>query len=117
MMPGMIMLWYGSVATIPSGWSLCDGTLNTPDLRSRFVIGAHDGLPPNGVGGTTGHIHAFTGDGHAHDLPAGTDLHDAGGLGDWSHHTSTTPATGDTDGAGHMPPYWALCYIMKQPIP
>jgi hypothetical protein len=37
---GMIMLWSGSQATIPSGWLLCDGTGGTPDLRGRFIIGA-----------------------------------------------------------------------------
>lgn len=38
---GMIMMWSGSIATIPSGWLLCDGTNSTPDLRNRFVIGAY----------------------------------------------------------------------------
>ena len=37
---GMIMLWSGSSATIPSGWLLCDGSNSTPDLRNRFVVGA-----------------------------------------------------------------------------
>lgn len=38
---GMIMMWSGTIASIPSGWVLCDGTSSTPDLRNRFVIGAH----------------------------------------------------------------------------
>jgi microcystin-dependent protein len=37
---GAIMMWSGTVATIPSGWYLCDGTNSTPDLRDKFVIGA-----------------------------------------------------------------------------
>ena len=37
---GMIMMWSGTIATIPSGWLLCDGTNGTPDLRNRFIIGA-----------------------------------------------------------------------------
>ena len=37
---GMIMMWSGTIATIPSGWLLCNGTSGTPDLRNRFVIGA-----------------------------------------------------------------------------
>lgn len=37
---GMIMMWSGSIATIPSGWLLCDGSSGTPDLRDRFIIGA-----------------------------------------------------------------------------
>ena len=38
---GMIMMWSGSIATIPTGWVLCNGSNSTPDLRNRFVIGAH----------------------------------------------------------------------------
>jgi len=37
---GMIMMWSGTIATIPSGWLLCDGTNSTPDLRDKFIIGA-----------------------------------------------------------------------------
>ena len=38
---GMIMMWSGTIATIPSGWVLCDGSNSTPDLRNRFIIGAN----------------------------------------------------------------------------
>jgi hypothetical protein len=38
--PGMIMMWSGSTATIPTGWLLCNGSSGTPDLRDRMVIGA-----------------------------------------------------------------------------
>jgi hypothetical protein len=38
---GMIMLWSGSIASVPSGWALCNGSSGTPDLRNRFIIGAH----------------------------------------------------------------------------
>jgi microcystin-dependent protein len=38
----MIMLWSGSIAYIPSGWQLCDGTNGTPDLRNRFIVGAQE---------------------------------------------------------------------------
>lgn len=37
---GLISLWYGTIATIPSGWYLCNGSNGTPDLRDKFVIGA-----------------------------------------------------------------------------
>jgi len=37
---GVIVMWSGTVATIPTGWLICDGTNGTPDLRDRFVIGA-----------------------------------------------------------------------------
>jgi hypothetical protein len=38
---GMIIMWSGTIATIPSGWYLCNGANGTPDLRNRFIIGAH----------------------------------------------------------------------------
>jgi len=46
MMPGMIMAWHGSVATIPTGWHLCDGAAGTIDLRNKFVVGAGDAYDP-----------------------------------------------------------------------
>jgi hypothetical protein len=37
---GMILMWSGTIATIPSGFLLCNGSSGTPDLRNRFIIGA-----------------------------------------------------------------------------
>lgn len=37
---GVILMWSGSLATIPTGWALCNGSNGTPDLRNRFIIGA-----------------------------------------------------------------------------
>jgi len=37
---GIIVMWSGSIATIPSGWVLCDGNNSTPDLTNRFIVGA-----------------------------------------------------------------------------
>lgn len=37
---GVIVMWSGSVGSIPKGWALCDGTNGTPDLRDRFIVGA-----------------------------------------------------------------------------
>ncbi len=34
------IMWSGTIATIPSGWYLCNGSNGTPDLRNKFVIGA-----------------------------------------------------------------------------
>jgi microcystin-dependent protein len=53
---GGIIKWSGSVATIPTGWALCDGTSGTPDLRNRFVIGAGSTY---GVGATGGSANAI----------------------------------------------------------
>ena len=57
---GFIVLWSGSVANIPNGYLLCDGSNGTPDLRNRFVVGAHSdnanaawpNLAPDDTGGS-----------------------------------------------------------------
>ncbi len=36
---GGIIMWSGSVGTIPAGWALCNGANGTPNLSGRFVIG------------------------------------------------------------------------------
>ena len=38
----MIILWSGTIASIPTGFVLCDGQNNTPDLRDKFIIGARE---------------------------------------------------------------------------
>ena len=37
---GVIMMWSGNIASIPSGFVLCNGSNSTPDLRDRFIVGA-----------------------------------------------------------------------------
>lgn len=70
---GMIVMWAGSIGSIPAGWHLCDGTSSTPDLRNLFILGAGNGtgstIAPGGTGGTATHTHTVTNaaDGsHAH---------------------------------------------------
>tara|TARA_Y100000004_G_scaffold104372_2_gene117125 strand:- start:3807 stop:4985 length:1179 start_codon:yes stop_codon:yes gene_type:complete len=36
---GLIAMWSGTNASIPSGWNLCDGNNSTPDLTDRFILG------------------------------------------------------------------------------
>jgi len=49
---GIITAWSGSIANIPSGWYLCDGTNGTPDLRDKFIIGAGNSYPVGSYGGS-----------------------------------------------------------------
>lgn len=46
---GMIMMYSGLLNAIGvgplAGWALCDGSLGTPNLRDKFVIGAGNKLP------------------------------------------------------------------------
>jgi hypothetical protein len=58
---GGIIMWSGSIATIPSGWTLCNGTevpradgsgvITPPDLRDRFVVGAGTAYAVDATGG------------------------------------------------------------------
>jgi microcystin-dependent protein len=76
---GGIMLWSGSIGSIPSGWVLCNGNNGTPDLRDRFIVGAGSTYAVNATGGSTdaivvSHTHGATSTsvvtdpGHKHDL-------------------------------------------------
>jgi microcystin-dependent protein len=50
---GVIILWYGSVGSIPAGWHLCDGMAGTRDLRGKIPIGAGDSYNVAVTGGST----------------------------------------------------------------
>ena len=87
---GGILMWSGIVATIPSGYALCDGSNGTPDLRGKFIIGAGGSYSPAATGGAAtvtlveanlpahthtctgataaggGHTHTATDSGHTH---------------------------------------------------
>jgi hypothetical protein len=78
---GGIILWSGSVASIPSGWALWNGSTGTPDLRDRFVVGAGSTYAVDATGGSANaivvsHTHTYSGSGttdtagsHAHTFP------------------------------------------------
>lgn len=109
--PGVIRLWFGSLASIPEGFALCDGTQGTPDLGKRFPIGAGGAFAVDDIGGSSTHDHAFIGDGHIHvhvvppgDLLAGPPF---------AFTTDTESALGTTDSANHEPPFHVLAYIME----
>jgi hypothetical protein len=142
---GSIIMWYGDTTNVPSGWSLCNGSGDTPDLRDRFVIaagpiyavdstggststsvsGSHDhtgitstasitvpntGWPASGVPSTNGVLLAGSGNAEIGEylesvsqttasLEIGTHAHNIASSGTHIHTV--------------IPPYYALCYIMK----
>jgi len=49
---GTVIMWYGSLVSVPTGYQLCDGTNGTPDLRDRFVYGAGGVQNLGNTGGT-----------------------------------------------------------------
>jgi hypothetical protein len=133
---GAILLWSGSVGTIPNGWLLCDGNGGTPDLRNRFIVGAGSTYSVADSGGTAdaivvSHTHTLTDPGHDHALPMNRqssddfDLMNGGTpylsyLNETFNQDSSSATTGitiaSTGSSGtnaNLPPYYALCYIMK----
>ena len=131
---GMIMLWSGSSASIPSGWLLCDGSNSTPDLRNRFVVGAGSTYAVGATGGSAdaivvSHTHSatVTDPGHLHSLNVsgggGATSQLVGNTGQSLATLNTNSATtgitvaNSTEGSSgtnaNLPPYYALCYIMK----
>lgn len=48
---GAVIKWSGSVASIPYGYLLCDGTSGTPDLRGKFILGAGGAYSVGDTGG------------------------------------------------------------------
>lgn len=56
---GVIVMWSGTIANIPAGWKLCDGTAGTPDLRDRFVRGAPAATDPGLFAGADTHAHVM----------------------------------------------------------
>ncbi len=140
---GFIGMWSGAVNAIPIGWVLCNGENGTPDLRDRFVLGAggsysmgeNGGNTSASISGTTGettltiaqipsHSHLLVADkgdglsgGNYTPTMHGTAQNftgfvrgeiytaGAGGGGSHSHSLSGSVQT--------LPPFYALCFIMK----
>jgi len=106
----IIVLWFGSLASIPTGFALCDGTQGTPDLRDKFIIGAGDTYNPNDTGGSSVHTHTFTGDGHTHVVSSPFGV--MGGASN-SRFLDSSQITGTTDNGVTLPPFKSLAYIME----
>jgi len=108
---GSIYQWSGSIASIPTGWGLCDGTNGTPDLRDRFLVGAGGALNPDDTGGASQHQHTLTTDGHTHGITGGPGLAIAGGA--FRNLTTSATDTSTSANASSLPTYLAFAYVMK----
>jgi hypothetical protein len=126
---GSIIMWSGSIASIPSGWAFCDGSNGTPNLRNRFVVGASmddggvavttidagGGGIPSQSGGFVSHGHDISDPGHSH-FALAPETNIGGGAtpgvtDEWSTTTNTTGIT--VQPTTIVPPYYALAFIMK----
>lgn len=134
---GVIVMWSGTIATVPSGWLLCNGTSGTPDLRDRFIVGAGSTYTPGNTGGSkdaivVAHTHTATSvvsdPGHAHsynDTVLQADFFGTGANASTATANTTSSnttgitvsttinSTGSSGTNANLPPYYALAYIMK----
>lgn len=110
---GVITVFAGGIGNIPSGWFLCDGSNGTPDLRAKFVVSAGPLFAVGNEGGSFGHGHDFTGDGHTHDLQEGSDL---GGTAMIDTTTNSESIVGRTGNAFNIPPLYALAFIQYRGV-
>lgn len=121
---GAIIMWSGTVANIPTGFVLCNGSNSTPDLRDRFIVGAKQddsGIAKTNITGSLtksggsvtisennlpSHLHTVAGTySSGGGSSAGNALDTSGG---GSVNTSSVGS-----GAAYTQPYYALCFIMK----
>jgi len=139
---GSIIMWSGSIASIPTNWALCNGTNGTPNLTNRFVVGANvddAGVANTNItgsntqtGGTkdaivVSHSHGITDNGHVHGgvVTGSASSASAGGgfgtvvktLATGNTSNATTGITINSQGSDgtnqNLPPYYALAYIMR----
>lgn len=140
---GVITMWSGTIATIPSGWLLCNGSNGTPDLRDRFIIGSSVDSGGQSVTTITGgntktggskdaivvsHTHTATVNDPGHFHSGGLRLFSPGGqfasdpanrVDNINTGTATTgitvtnSTTGSSGTNANLVPYFALAFIMK----
>ena len=136
---GTIVIWSGAIGSVPTGFTLCDGTNGTPDLRNSFVIGAGNSYTVGQTGGSKdsivpSHTHTavVTDPGHSHTtfdyvgtsgVGAGLQVADSTfteqpssriGTNVTGVNISVTNAsTGVSPTNANLPPYYALAFIMK----
>jgi len=97
---GAILMWSGSLATVPTGWHICDGKNGTPDLRGRFVAGAGSpGIYSPGDTGGADVVRLEINNLPAHSHSSGTLTTRVGGR--HGHSINTRGTTGNTQSHGH----------------
>lgn len=119
---GIICMWSGAANAIPSGWYLCNGSNGTPDLRNRFIVGAGSTYAVGNTGGeatVTLTINQIPS--HSHSIRAYVPTGTSGTFGKiistaayaGNGRDYDTSDTGGNNSHNNMPPYYALCFIMK----
>ena len=118
---GGIIMWSGAISDIPSGWVICDGENDTPDLTDRFVLHADaDSGGTNDVGDTGGSkTHELTIPEmpiHTHTLNLDVNTGSVGaGIGGATYTApgDVSNATGSGDAHTNRDLFYALAFIMR----
>jgi len=130
---GIIVMWHGTIANIPSGWIICDGNNSTPNLLNKFVRGvATAATNPGTTGGADTHTHdagSLAGPSHTHTYSGTTSTKNNDGSGEGpaqpvtAAHSHTYSGTTDAGGTGAvtgatasgstLPAYYAVAFLMK----
>ena len=123
---GVIVMWSGSASGIPKGWVLCNGKNGTPNLCDRFIVGAGSAYGVGATGGEASHKlsldempkHSHSYDFKGADLKASWDgdnyFYDRSQQYPNNKNTEWTNDAGGNKAHENRPPYYALCFIMKQ---
>lgn len=89
---GSIIIWSGTIASIPAGWIICDGNSGTPNLLAKFIEGvATAATNPGTTGGSI-----------SKSLTASVNVDVLGSPGSW-----------DIGIADIRPPYYDVAFLFK----
>lgn len=113
-MPGCIVMWSGAVGALPENWVLCDGTLDTPDMRDLFVAVAGTGQESTAAGDNTVSITASLAS-VSHSHGAGTQKTPLAVSAMGRHTASASHTHTFSSTQSWMPAYYALAFIMYRP--
>lgn len=141
--PNMVIMWGGSIASIPTGWLLCNGSgttstgLAVPNLQDRFVLAAGNSYTVGTQGGNVTHDHLLQINGtsltvaqmpvHSHGgvawktfagsgfpgFDGNGDMYVAGSTDNTGSGQAHTHSGQTYSGTNTMPPYYALAFIIK----
>ena len=93
------------MSNIPSGWYLCNGSNGTPDLRNKFVIGAHSDSGGEAKTTVTGSVSISGGSkdayvvSHSHTVNSHTHSFSGSGSSSHSHNIFSTDINDHNDSA------------------
>jgi len=135
---GGIIMWSGTIANIPTGWALCNGSNSTPDLRNKFVVSAGSdtgnyawdsttgavtgNYAPGNTGGETAHqltIAELASHSHIHRTASGNGSGTTPAMRTlWANLADSSDIneiqnTGSDRYHENRPPYYALAFIMR----